>query len=81
MKRFSIWLRGAALACTVVAAVGIVSTNMVTSPVVASDYLVRSDVVAAQLAKPASIEWAQVSNLSDWEYTVRKKPKKCKFKP
>lgn len=70
--------RAAALCVIAVASAGIVLSSMSSAPAISNDYLIQSEAVADQLADPAN-EMAEVTVLSDWEYTLRTRPAKCRF--
>ena len=70
--------RAAALCVIAVATAGIVLSSMSAVPAVSNDYLIQSEVVSQQLSDPAS-EMAEATVLTDWEYTLRSRPAKCRF--
>lgn len=79
MKQFTTFTRAVALTLIGTAGVGIVTMNMADAPVVASDYLVRTKLVSTELPEAATSASAEVSTLSDWEYTLVTRPIRCRF--
>jgi len=78
--RFATLLRATALGVIMAATAGILATHTSAVPVVAADYLVKSDIVATELSPPA-MGLAETETLTDWEYTLRARPAKCRFIP
>lgn len=79
MKRAKTAMRATALAALAMVAVAIVVMNVTHVPVIAADYLVRADLEETLKAEPAAVEVADAATLTDWEYTLRLRPPKCRF--